>query len=116
MSNIYTWSVNSIKVNPLLNGEDNVVLSVFYKVTGTDGINTTSLYFEQDLPYVSSNTFIPFNQLTEAQVISWGKNQLSNVELVAPNLSGIDAIQLTIDNQLTAIQISLITNPKLPWA
>jgi len=116
MSNIYTWSVNSVKVNPSLNGEANVVLSVFYKVTGTDGINTTSLDFEQDLPYVASNTFIPFNQLTETQVIAWGQSQLSNAELAAPNLSGIDAIKLTIDNQLTDIQNSLITNPKLPWA
>ena len=116
MSNTYTWKINSLKVNPNLNGESNVVLGASCTVTGTDGINIATLNFDIDIPYFSSNSFIPFNQLTESQIISWVQNQFENAEPASSNLSGISAIKFNIDNQLINIQINLITSPKLPWA
>jgi len=116
MSNTYTWKINSLLVNPNLNGESNVVSKAFCTVIGTDGTNIATLNFDMDIPYVSSNSFIPFNQLTESQIISWVQNQFQNAELAASNLSGVSAIEFNLDSQLTNIQNSLITSPKLPWA
>ena len=61
---IFKWSVSKVQVI-----ENNLIIKVDLVVTGTDGENSVSAGCVQDL--VRGNTFIPFEQLTEQQVIDW---------------------------------------------
>jgi hypothetical protein len=60
----YKWTVNKLEV-----AENNLVVKVHLTVTGTDGNNSASAAYSRDL--VRGDTFIPFNQLTEQQVLDW---------------------------------------------
>ena len=60
----FKWSVNKVTV-----AEDNLVVKVDFTVTATDGDNTASAAYSCNL--VRGNTFTPFNQLTEEQVLAW---------------------------------------------
>jgi hypothetical protein len=60
----YKWTVNKVTI-----AEDNLVIKVDLTVTGTDGDNSASAAFTRKL--VRGDTFIPYEQLTEQQVLTW---------------------------------------------
>jgi len=60
----YKWTVNKVQV-----AEDNLIVTVDLTVKGTDGDNTASAAYTRSL--VRGNTFIPYEQLTEQQVLDW---------------------------------------------
>jgi hypothetical protein len=64
MSITFKWSVNKVTV-----AENNLVVKVDLTVTGTDGDNTASAAYIRNL--VRGDSFIPYEQLTEQQVLDW---------------------------------------------
>ena len=60
----FKWSVNKVTV-----AEDNLVTRVELTVTATDSDNTASAAYMRDL--VRGDSFIPYAQLTEQQVLDW---------------------------------------------
>ena len=60
----FKWSVNKVTV-----AEDNLVVKVDLTVTATDGDNTASAAYTRLL--TRGDSFIPYDQLTEAQVLAW---------------------------------------------
>ena len=60
----YKWTVNKLQV-----AQDNLVVKVDLTVTGIDGKNSASAAYSREL--VRGDTFIPYEQLTEQQVLNW---------------------------------------------
>jgi hypothetical protein len=60
----FKWSVNKVTV-----AENNLVVKVDLIVTATDGDSTASAAYAHEL--VRGDSFIPYDQLTEDQVITW---------------------------------------------
>lgn len=60
----YKWTINKVQV-----AEDNLVVKVDLTVTGTDGDNTAAAAYSRSL--VRGDTFTPYEQLTEQQVLDW---------------------------------------------
>ena len=60
----FKWSVNKVTV-----AENNLVIQVNAIVTATNGDNTASASYFRDL--VRGDGFIPYDQLTEEQVLAW---------------------------------------------
>jgi hypothetical protein len=60
----FKWTINKVQV-----AQDNLVVKVDLTVTGTDGDNSASAAYTRDL--IRGDSFIPFDQLTEQQVIDW---------------------------------------------
>tara|TARA_R110000868_G_scaffold348682_1_gene609856 strand:- start:38 stop:391 length:354 start_codon:yes stop_codon:yes gene_type:complete len=60
----YKWTVNKVQV-----AQDNLVVKVDLTVTGIDGENSASAAYSRNL--VRGDSFIPYEQLTEQQVIDW---------------------------------------------
>jgi len=60
----FNWSINKVTV-----AEDNLVTQVDLTVIATDGDNTASAAYTRDL--VRGNSFIPYNQLSENQMLTW---------------------------------------------
>jgi hypothetical protein len=81
MAITYTWAVKSIKVkNEELN--EDVVVQTYWTKTGVDengneGVFHGATPFTRD-PTDSSGPFIPFEQLTEQDVLSWIQSQVTN--------------------------------------
>ena len=60
----FKWTVNKLTV-----AQDNLVVKVDLTVTGTDGDNSASAAYTREL--VRSDSFVPYEQLTEQQVLAW---------------------------------------------
>ena len=102
------WTIEymSASTQPIA-GQSEVVLTAGWRCTGTDGTNTASNYGSCSFPEPKTgDTFTPYAQLTQAQVLGWcyanGVNQA--------------ATETAINNNL-ALQINpLVTQPPLPWS
>lgn len=72
MAITYTFTNIQVEVAPSLDGLTDVVTRVRYTYKGVDenGIEST-FPGVTPMPLPSDENFIPFNQLTEAEVISW---------------------------------------------
>jgi hypothetical protein len=60
----FKWTVNKVQV-----AQDNLIVKVDFTVTGTDGDNSAAAAYSRNL--IRGDNFVPFNQLTEQQVLDW---------------------------------------------
>ena len=81
---------------------DGLVTTAHWRVSAVDGEHTAGAY--GSVGFTRGDSFTPFEQLTQEQVIAWVKEQLDTDEIEA-NLAG---------------QIAVLKAPKtasgLPWA
>jgi hypothetical protein len=111
MAITYTWLIPKNGLYTLnTEGQTDVVVQALYEVSGTDGTHTTDTNNMAQFTYVSGNPFVPFNQLTEAQVLTWAKDAI-----------GIDRIA-QIEKQIANI-LDRMANPPVrpkptpaPWS
>lgn len=66
----FVWKIEDIARRP----EDGFVTTVFYRVTARDGNLVAEVYGGMDMQ--PGETFTPFKQLTERDVISWVQHAL----------------------------------------
>jgi hypothetical protein len=91
----YTWSIKSMSVMPVLDGQTDVVVSAQWNILGQDQGASYSLAGWQQFTLQQGEGFTPYDQLTEAQVIGWvqetmGENQVANMEAAVQG--SLDAI------------------------
>jgi len=110
----FKWSVNKVTV-----AEDNLVVKVDLTVTATDGDSTASAAYSCNL--VRGNTFTPFNQLTEEQVLAWcfepvvttwiglDKKPQSSTQLIK------DEGEAQVAGQISRQLAQKAAEPVLPW-
>lgn len=96
-----TWAVKPNGLHTTTKGNNtDVVVHVEYTITATDGTNTASIEYSQSFDTISES-FTPFEQLSEAQVIAWAQEKLGPHQLAN--------LQLGMDQHL-----ELIANPPAP--
>jgi len=104
-----TWAIKALDCKPNVNGMTDYVVTSHWTLTATDGTYTGSVYgtasFEVDL---DKPDFIPFDQLTEQDVIQWTQAALGAEQVAALELN----VTNQIENQINPPLIS----PALPWA
>ena len=111
----YKWTVTRVQV-----AQDNLVVKVDLTVTGIDGDNSASAAYSRNL--VRGNSFVPFEQLTEQQVLDWCfapkvidiKDSEGNiVDTITAYLK--DDGEAQISNQITRQLAQKQIEPALPW-
>ena len=110
----YKWTVNKMQV-----ASDNLVVKVELTVTGTDGDKTASAAYIRNL--VRGDTFIPYEQLTEQQVLDWcfapeiiswiDKNDVE--QSVTKHLK--DEGEAQVADQIARQLAQKAAEPALPW-
>ena len=105
MTTQYTTTINSMYT--LNTPEQGFVVNVLFNVSGTNGTNTASIDGNIQFTDKVESDYIPYNQLTEAQVIKWINDATDNQANYYENIDG---------------QIASIVNPPvspsakpLPW-
>lgn len=106
----YNWNCKTVDCYPEQNNEADVVYNVHWIVTGTsDQLNP------EGKPYSATNigtqvldtsgitNFIPFDQLTNDQVVAWTKSAMGNEKVASIEAS----IQQRIDNLITPSSVTL---------
>jgi hypothetical protein len=87
MSITYNWSVSKLQTRPQIENLNDVVVYAEWKLTASEnGVEVERIGIESfDL---STEGFVPFNQLTEQQVLSW-INKNVNKELAESMLAEV---------------------------
>ena len=111
----FKWSINKMQV-----AQDNLVVKVELTVTGTDGNNSASAIYSRDL--VRGNSFIPYAQLTEQQVLDWcfepivaTWTDINNVEQSSTRFIKNEG-ETQVADQITRQLAQKAVEPALPWA
>jgi hypothetical protein len=110
----YKWTVNKVQV-----AQDNLVVKVDLTVTGTDGDNSASAAYSREL--VRGDSFVPYEQLTEQQVLDWCFEPVITIGLDRDNVEqsttrlikyeGEAQVAGQIERQLAQKE----SEPALPW-
>lgn len=114
MSISFKWTVTKVQV-----AKGDLVVKVDLMVTGTDGANTSSATYTRDL--VRGDIFIPFNQLTEQQVLDWcfapevitWKHKNTAEQSITKHLKNEGEAQVT--KQIASQSVQKESEPALPW-
>jgi len=100
----FTWTVTQLDCYPQAEGQTDVVFTVHWQLTGTDGTYNGSVYSTCAVP-APTETFTPYADLTQEQVLGWiWANGVDQASAEA-------AVQTQIDNQINPP----VTSPALPW-
>ena len=86
MANTYTTVINSMYT--MNTQEQGFVTNVLFTVSGTDGTNTASIDGNVQFTDQVETDFIPYDQLTEEQVIGWINALTNNQENYYANING----------------------------
>lgn len=106
MTITYVTNVNAVSCYPLQPYPD-YVFNVAWVVSGTDGTYNAAAYGSTEIPSVTSDTYIPYTDLTEEVVVSW-VNQYGAEEIAQAKVEVADAIAV---NYAPNAPVS----PPLPW-
>jgi hypothetical protein len=105
MTNI-TWTVTAMNCYPTVGSETDVVFTVHWTCSGTDGTYASSVYSTCSVPTPTGTTFTPYSDLTQDQVLGWV--WANGVDKDATEA----AVVQMIDNQINPP----VVTPPLPWA
>ena len=96
----YLWTISDM--NRLTS--DGFVVTVHYNVSATDGTYSANTYGTVGYTEQPGETYIPYDQLTEAVVVGWVQNSL-----------GKDTVEASLQSQINA-QINPMQIAGLPWS
>jgi hypothetical protein len=88
----YNWIISDL-VAKIQDGElSNIIETVHWRYQATDGEHTADVYGSVGLEAPDAESFKPFEEVTEADVIAWLESKLD-----------VEAMQEGLSNQLDAI-------------
>jgi hypothetical protein len=103
-----TWSVVQMDAYPEYEGNADVVFTVHWTLNGTDGEHTGGVYGSVGLTLDPEATYVPYADLTEAQVIGWVKEALGEESVTSYE----ENVAQQIANQINPP----VVTPPLPWS
>jgi len=103
-----TWSVTQMDAYPTQDGYTDVVFTVHWTLTGTDGTYNGSVYGTVGVTLNPDEPFIPYADLTEAEVIGWVQTALGAEQVASYEAN----VATQIANQISPP----VVTPPLPWS
>lgn len=106
MAITYTWTIDRMATMPT--PEPDFVVNVDWTITGTDGTNTADMQGFSEFSQ-QGETFTPYADLTQTQVLGWVQDQLGE--------TGVANAQANVDGQINSIVNPPVTPTAepLPW-
>ena len=101
-----TWGVVQMDAYPEYEGEPDVVFTVHWVLSGTDGTYSGSTYGSVGITLTEGSTFTPYADLTLDQVLGW----------VWANGVDKDATEAAVAAQIEAQINPPVVTPPLPWS
>jgi len=100
------WTITGMMTAPSADGLTNVVQSVDWVCTDTDGINTAIQGGKTPMDPPTAS-FTPYDQLSEAQVVGWVQSALG--------VDQVSAIEQGLNQQIVYMQSPPVVVLPLPW-
>ena len=106
MATVFNWKIEQLNCYPQADSQTDVVFNIHWRLTGTDGTYSGTVYSACGVTYEAGTPYIPYADLTQDQVLGWiWANGVDQASAEA-------AVQAQIDNQANP---TVVTTP-LPWA
>jgi hypothetical protein len=121
MSIIFNWSVTKMQVIPEQDDKTNIVTRVEWLVKAIDKDNNMSSFASASRNFVLGDTFTPFEDLTEQQVLDWcfAPENFSSIDSEGNQTTITKHLKTDVETQVTEqIARQLVqkaTEPALPW-
>lgn len=103
-----TWTVTAMDCYPEHGGQTDVVFTVHWTLSGTDGTYSGSVYGTVVVTYTAGSPYTPYADLTQDQVIGWVQAALG-AEQVA-------AYEANVAAQIADQVNPPVVTPPLPWS
>jgi len=122
MSLIFKWSITKLQVIPQHDDKQNVVVAVDWLVNANDEVNLLTASAAGTKQFVLGAFFIPYDQLTEQQVLNWC---FAPETIVWTDLDGVehssinylkDEWEAQVTGQIERQLAKKQSEPALPWA
>ena len=111
MAVTYNWVVEQMSCYPEVDGKQDVVFSVAWRLFGTEVVGevtyTATVYGTVGINTADLETFTPYDELTQEQVVGWVQDALG-AEQVAE-------YETNVANQIANQVTPKVVNPPLPW-
>lgn len=91
-----------------LGGQENVVKTVHWRLTGTDGTHSGTTVGAQGIPFQSGGDFTPYAELTLEMVMGWAKAAMGAEQVAAAEAAVADQIAVQANPP--------VVTPPLPWS
>lgn len=108
MAVTYVWDLAPLDVRLAEDGMTNVVYNVNWRLIGTDGDYSASVYGSVGVAAPSPDAFTPYEDLTEEQVQLWVTEGLGEEQ--------IDAYKVGIANQIERQKNPIDASLQPPWS
>jgi hypothetical protein len=108
MSITYNFKVTNINCYSEYESLSYLAFNVWWNYIGTDGEYTSNVIGNTEIPYDPNTEYVPYGQLTEAEVISWIE-QYTDPSIIT---NAQELIAQRINEQINPPNI---INPTLPW-
>jgi hypothetical protein len=92
---------------PELDGNTDVVFTVHWTLTGTDGTHTAGVYGSVGVTVDPDAPFTPYADLTQEQVVGWVQSALGEEQVAA--------YEANVATQIANLANPPIVTPPLPW-
>jgi hypothetical protein len=102
-----TWTITQLDCYPQQGENTDVVFTTHWTLEATDGTHTGRTYGIASVSYDENEPFVPYDELTEAQVLSW--------TLAALGEAQIAVAETEVAQQIQAKANPKSVNPPLPW-
>lgn len=104
----YSFKVTNIYCYPTYQSVENLVFTILWDYTGSDGTNSSNILGSTNIPYDPAAEYTPYENLTEQEVINWIE------QFTEPSV--LEDARVLISSRIQeASQPPTIINPKLPW-
>lgn len=107
-----TWKIDALDCKPQEGELADVAIIAHWRCNGSQTVDGStysgSVYGSAALGQPDPNAFTPYDQLTEAQVVAWVKEQLGQ--------NKVDATEANVEVQVAAAISPPVITPPLPWA
>ena len=103
-----TWAVVQMDAYPELDGETDVVFTVHWTLNGTDGVYEGGVYGSVGVTLDAGATFVPYADLTQAQVIGWVQDALGEEQVAS--------YEANVAQQIADQINPPVVTPPLPWS
>ena len=102
------WSVVQLDAYPEAEGHSNVVFTVHWTLNAVDGEHAGGVYGSVGLTLDPEATYVPYADLTEAQVIGWVKDALGE--------EAVTGYEANVAQQIADQINPPVVTPQLPWS
>lgn len=107
MATTYNWHIAQMDAYPEYEGHTDVVFTVHWRLEGVDGEHTAGAYGSVGLTLDPDAAYVPYADLTEAQVMGWVHEALGEEQ--------VTAYEDNVAGQIDALVNPPVVTPPLPW-